>query len=78
MRQASFRTGDSLIRKLAPKGEVSDSSYQLRMPNPHAVSWRTYMTYVHAAGTWSWFGTVALMILMRALATLQQVRCPNV
>ncbi|KIM28242.1 hypothetical protein M408DRAFT_329592 [Serendipita vermifera MAFF 305830] len=36
------------------------------------VSWDTYKTYIKAAGYWTWFTTVLLMILIRAVQILDQ------
>lgn len=36
------------------------------------VSWKTYKTYIQAAGYWSWFLTVLLMIAMRGINILNQ------
>lgn len=37
------------------------------------VSLRTYLTYIRAAGTWSFITTLFLMILIRGINTLNQV-----
>lgn len=38
------------------------------------VSWRTYWTYIHAAGVTSWLLTVVLMFMLRAIDITNQVR----
>lgn len=39
------------------------------------VSYRTYWTYIRAAGVWTWLVTVFLMIFIRLVTVVNQVRC---
>jgi hypothetical protein len=37
------------------------------------VSYRTYWTYIRAAGVWTWMATVCLMIFIRLVTVINQV-----
>ncbi|KAJ6520112.1 P-loop containing nucleoside triphosphate hydrolase protein [Mycena sanguinolenta] len=64
---------DSVAPEIVKKGRSNGKLIEAEARAEGRVSWRTYMTYIRAAGVWSWALTLLLMLLIRLVNIGNQV-----
>lgn len=73
--EAAPNEADALrIDNAAASGQTNGKLIEVEARAEGRVSMRTYLTYIRAAGTWSWVLSVLLMLCIRLINVFSQVR----
>lgn len=71
--EAPENEADSITKAIEEKKGIKGRLVEIETRAEGRVSWRTYLTYIRAAGIMSWILTIFLMLLIRAIDIGNQV-----